>query len=104
MKILKFSILALIIAIFTSCDCLQHIQGSVIDSKTRLPIEKVMIKENSRELVIHTDSLGQFEFTSMTGGLLGCPKISLSFELRKRDISRQERNISPVVPIMPLSF
>ena len=80
MKILKFSILVLIIAIFTSCDCLQHIQGSVIDSKTRLPIEKVMIKENSRELVIHTDSLGQFEFTSMTGGLLGCPKISLSFE------------------------
>jgi len=80
MKILKISILIFTFAVLNSCDCLQHVQGVVIDSETRLPIDKVMIKENSRDWVIHTDSLGNFEFTSVTGGLFGCPKISLSFE------------------------
>lgn len=67
-------------AAFTSCDCLQHLQGVVIDSETRLPIDRVIIKENRRDRVIHTDSLGNFELTSITGGLFSCPKISLSFE------------------------
>ena len=82
MKSMKVSILLIIVAVFTSCDCLQHVQGVVIDSATRLPIDKVMVKENSKDWVIHTDSLGNFGFTSKTGGLglSNCPKISLSFE------------------------
>ena len=85
MKFLKVTILAFIVVAFTSCDCLQHIQGVVVDSETRLPINKVMVeivmaKEHSRNRPIYTDSLGNFEITSMTGGILGCPKISLSLE------------------------
>lgn len=69
---------------FISSDCLVHIQGVVIDSKTRLPIDSVLVKENvscdicDRE-DIYTDSLGIFEYNSMVGGLF-CPKSSLSFE------------------------
>ena len=44
MKFLKVTILAFIVVAFTSCDCLQHIQGVVVDSETRLPINKVMVK------------------------------------------------------------
>jgi len=80
MKIIRVSVLVFIVVAFISCDCLRHVQGVVIDFETRLPIDKVMVKENGRDWAIHTDSLGNFEFTSMTGGLFGCPKISLSFE------------------------
>ena len=80
MKFLRVTILVFIVVAFTSCDCLQHIQGVVVDSETRLPINKVMAKEDSRNRAIYTDSLGNFEITSMTGGILGCPKISLSLE------------------------
>ena len=80
MKVIKVSILVFIIVVFASCDCLQHVQGVAVDSITRLPIDKVMVKEVSKNWIIYTDSLGNFEFTSMTGGLFGCPKISLSFE------------------------
>ena len=85
MKFIKVTILVFIVVAFTSCDCLQHIQGVVVDSETRLPINKVMVKrvmakEDSRNRAIYTDSLGNFEITSMTGGIFGCPKISLSLE------------------------
>ena len=39
-----------------------------------------MAKVDSRNRAIYTDSLGNFEITSMTGGIFGCPKISLSLE------------------------
>ena len=72
-------LLVFIFAVFTSCDCLQHVQGVVIDSETQLPINNVKVMRDA-DRVIYTDSVGNFEFTSMTGGLFGCPKISLSFE------------------------
>lgn len=81
MKIIQISVLSVFVfAVFTSCDCLRHVQGVVIDAETRLPIDKTMVKEKDSDWVIHTDSIGSFEFTSMAGGLFGCPKISLSFE------------------------
>ena len=80
MKLLKISILVFILAAFSSCDCLQHVQGVVIDSETQLPINKVMVKEKSKDWIGYTDSLGYFEYTSMTVGLFGCPRVSLSFE------------------------
>jgi hypothetical protein len=79
MNALKFGIAVITFAIFVSCDCLQHVQGTVIDSGTRQPIKEVIIKKDTG-LVIYTDSVGNFDITTMTGGLLGCPKISLSFE------------------------
>jgi hypothetical protein len=76
---MKFNVLIFIFAIFSSCDCLQHVHGVVIDSETQLPINNVTVTKASG-LVIYTDSIGRFDFTSMTGGLFGCPKIVLSFE------------------------
>ena len=55
----------------------------MIDSKTRLPIDSVLVKGNVYCDIcdigdIYTDSLGIFEYNSMVGGF--CPKSSLSFE------------------------
>lgn len=80
MKVLKFSLLVSIIAIFTSCDCLLHVKGIVIDAETRMPIDNVVIKEKDTDRVLYTDKLGNFEFGAMKIGLLTCPKTSLSFE------------------------
>ena len=79
MNTLKISILVFIFVVFVSCDCLQHVQGTVIDAETKQPISKVIVQKDTG-FVIYTDSIGNFEFTTMTGGLFGCPKISLSFE------------------------
>ena len=104
MKFLKVTILVFIVVVFTSCDCLQHIQGVVVDSETRLPINKVMVKrvmekEDSRNRAIYTDSLGNFEITSMTGGIFGCAKISLSLE--KEGYNKVKKNTS-VAQVMSL--
>jgi hypothetical protein len=82
---LKISILSFIFAVFVSCDCLQHVQGTVIDAETQQPISEVAVKKDINVIIL-TDSIGNFEFTTMTGGLFGCPKISLSFE--KEDYSK----------------
>lgn len=71
----------------TSCDCLQHVQGVVLDAETQLPIHSVMVIDDNltdslstTNLIIYTDSIGEFDFTSMAVDLFGCPKISLSFK------------------------
>lgn len=79
MSIIRRCIFLYVLAIFTSCDCLQHVQGVVIDFDTKSPISNVMvIKDINR--VIYTDSLGNFNFTSVTGSLFRCPKVLLSFQ------------------------
>jgi len=75
----KLTLLVFIFAVFTSCDCFQHVQGIVIDSETQLPIDSVKVMRDA-ERIIYTDSFGNFEIASVTGGLFACPKISLSFE------------------------
>lgn len=79
MKFLKVTILVFIVVAFTSCKCLHHVQGIVIDTETRLPIDNVVVKESGMYFM-HTNSCGNFEFTSMIGGLFRCSKISLSLE------------------------
>ncbi len=80
MKAIKINILLFVVSILTSCDCLQHVQGIVIDSETLLPINNVMVIKKEADRIIYTDSVGNFALMSMTGGLFGCPKIVLSFE------------------------
>jgi hypothetical protein len=83
MKIKTIIIIVFVVTLFISCDCLVHIQGVVVDSKTRLPIDSVLVKGDvycyTCDLEdIYTDSLGHFEYNSMVGGF--CPKSTLSFE------------------------
>ncbi|MDL2257413.1 hypothetical protein LJC06_04330 [Bacteroidales bacterium OttesenSCG-928-I14] len=79
MNNIKVGLLLFIVTIFISCDCIQHVQGTVIDYETQLPIEDVAVIKFI-DGIIYTDSLGNFDVTAMTGGLFGCPKLSLSFE------------------------
>lgn len=79
MNILKICMLTVFTVTLSSCDCLQHVQGRVVDSETQQPLRGVRVKRDVNVVVL-TDSVGNFEFTTMTGGLFGCPKISLSFE------------------------
>lgn len=103
--LLAFISVVIISCVIISCDCIQHIQGIVVDSEYRLPIEGVMVSRTdiiidsisqtpegvmpyneygiNWDCGIHgvfTDSLGIFEFTYMTGYLLFSPNISLRFE------------------------
>ncbi len=87
MKIIKISLLVSVFAVLSSCTFTRYVQGTVIDSETRLPIGNVKIGEdNSPDLIvnadsfIYTDSLGNFKIISPTAGLFVCPKMSLSFE------------------------
>ena len=104
---MKRIIMVFISAAIISCDCFVHIQGVVIDSETRMPIEGVMVSRDDIEIDslslsqysegglpnnaygidwdcgIHsryTDSLGVFGFTYMTGYFLISPKLPLRFE------------------------
>lgn len=93
MKILKRYLILMIVLVSTSCDCLQHVQGVVLDADTQLPINNVRIINNyladslqNTDMIIHTDSIGEFDFTSMAVGLFGCPKVSLSFEKKGYEI------------------
>ncbi|MDR1846537.1 MAG: carboxypeptidase-like regulatory domain-containing protein [Bacteroidales bacterium] len=79
-KYKKIPSLIFIVLIFVSCDCLIRVQGTVIDMETKLPIDKVSISVIKKTHIIYTDSLGNFELTSMSGGLFGCPNIVVSFE------------------------
>lgn len=81
MKTLKISILVFIFAVFASCDCFRFVRGTVIDFETQLPIDKVKIEVIKEPyIIIHTDSLGKFEFLSKQLGMPCCPQILLSFE------------------------
>ncbi len=87
MRIIRLGILLLAFSVIVSCECHQIVKGTVVDSETNFPIANVKIKSlksgdslNVSQTTIYTDSLGKFDFFSNVGGLLGCPKVILSFE------------------------
>ena len=113
--ILSVSLFCLVAVLFTSCDCIQHIQGVVVDSETQLPIEGVMVRtdflvdsvaQTNTDMVMpnnaygidwdsgvngkYTDSSGNFEFTYMTGVIFVRPKIPLIFEKEGYDVFRKK--------------
>jgi len=78
----KLFLLSILLLILYSCDCIQHVQGYVIDSSTLQPIDSVELsryyhKQNYYPLEVktYTDSIGRFDYSAMTGGLFGCPKV-----------------------------
>lgn len=82
----KFTYLSIIILTVYSCDCLQHVQGYIVDSSTLKPIDSVVVSRFYIEPSdlrftnnIYTDSLGHFEFKAISGGLFRCPKVELYF-------------------------
>lgn len=99
MNIKKYKNLFLLLAFgsFVSCDCLQHVQGIVLDAETQLPIDSVIIVDNNlpdslltTDLILYTDSIGGFDFSSKVVGLFGCPKISISFKKEGYEITNKK--------------
>lgn len=78
-----------------SCDCLQSVQGIVVDERTGIPLEDVAIerrwkKESGVKDTVFTDSNGKYEYVTMTGGLLGCPKVGLTFQKEGYKLSEKK--------------
>jgi len=78
-KILIFSLV-----FFFSCDCVQHVHGYVYDVDTKNPIYGATISKNfgvNKSLIdyrkVYSTSEGEFEYTSISGGLFGCPNLKL---------------------------
>ncbi|MDI9340019.1 MAG: hypothetical protein QM534_05545 [Sediminibacterium sp.] len=76
-----------ILAYLVSCDCLQKVEGVVVDSKLVKPLPNVKIlRDSGKDLVdtnkrfIYTDTNGRFTYFSMRASLFRCPKIKLIFE------------------------
>ena len=68
----------------TSCDCLQQIDGVVIDGSTAQPMANVEIRERMTDGTyvqnsFFTDFGGRFEFHGISGGPCGCPDVQLHF-------------------------
>jgi hypothetical protein len=75
----------------TSCDCYQKVSGTVIDSETSKPITGVKVYNKNEEWSkTTTDTLGQFELSNVSGGLGGCPPMTIIIEnvaYKKTEIS-----------------
>ena len=79
--------LILIMLFFQSCDCLQHVQGYVVDSSTSQPIDSVSISQFYKVPIDkrpddkrYSDSIGGFEYMSISGGLFRCPSLTLYYD------------------------
>jgi hypothetical protein len=64
-----------------SCDCRQSVSGTVLDQDTKQPIDSVFIFKQSKEYNnIYSDKKGWFEVTSISGGLFGCPPMTIELK------------------------
>lgn len=63
---------------FTSCDCLQNVTGTVVDAQTNQPIQDAHVqKMNKNNVQADTDENGGFELSCISGGLFGCPPMTV---------------------------
>ncbi|WMJ72121.1 hypothetical protein RCC89_02895 [Cytophagaceae bacterium ABcell3] len=75
-----FHLILLFSIIFTSCDCNQRVLGTVIDKKTRKPLEGISVyNKNKRWNVTNTDSTGKFILSNVSGGFR-CPPMTVIIE------------------------
>jgi len=73
-----------------SCDCYIHVKGTVVNSKTHKPIKGVVVyNKNKPGIETETDSLGNFELTSISGGFFFVPSMKINAKL----VGYEEREI-----------
>jgi hypothetical protein len=65
-------------------DCVQEVKGVILDELTRQPIEgvnisKIVGNDVKTTRIEYSDSIGLFDFHSISGGFRNCPDIELQF-------------------------
>ena len=61
-----------------SCDCFQIVNGTIIDRNSKEPISGISVyKKNDPQYATLTDEGGGFEITDISGGLFGCPPMTI---------------------------
>jgi len=76
---MKNLIVIIIISLFIqSCDCIQQVSGTVIDAETRLPITEATVNKHGNDSDnATTNGKGEFEISSISGGLFRCPPMKI---------------------------
>ena len=66
--------------LLTGCDCPREVKGLVVDYHSDIEISDVLIWEDSRsQKAFKSDLIGGFDYNDISGGLLGCPDVNLTF-------------------------
>lgn len=93
-KIRRFAILEFVpvrnsalipLMILFSCDSYRSVEGVVLDADSGLPIDNVQIVDNhdlehgQKNHIETSGGRGQFSYSDISGGLLGCPDLVLVF-------------------------
>jgi hypothetical protein len=83
---MKYVILLLFSILLFSCDCMQRASGVILDKVSRRPIAKVAISKYETETSDnpfssrqYSDTTGEFNYRSVSGGLFHCPGLNLYF-------------------------
>ena len=70
--------LILLACMAVSCDCYQNVEGTVTNEKG-IPLKGVTVYKTSKDFITaETDSVGHFELTNTSGGLGGCPPMTVT--------------------------
>lgn len=101
----KIILLILYTSFLTSCSCLRVFRGIVVDEQSRIPIHKakVSVLNKGHELLVETDSIGNFEVFVRNG--YGCPRIKVAIEkdgyqiLETKQPKNQERTLLKMKPV-----
>ena len=68
---------SLALTALTSCDCLQNVTGTVLDKETKQPLDSVYAHKDTKDYGKYTDKKGEFKLDAISGGLCGCPSMSV---------------------------
>lgn len=71
--------LSLLLVLLSSCDCYLQVRGTVIDKQTQKPMKGVVVyNKNKPKDATETDSLGNFELASISGGIFRVPPMKVA--------------------------
>ena len=70
--------LVFLASLFCGCDCVQIARARVLDATTKQPVDSVKVYKKSRTAQnTFTNDKGDFELHSISGGLGGCPPMTV---------------------------
>ncbi len=94
---MKEIITFILITLLIGCDCVQEIEGFVIDDKSEIVIKGVKVWKKQRPSIIEeTDNSGLFNYHGISGGIWKCPDLNLIFE--KEGYERLEKTFPAYNP------